>query len=577
MTATLEPTAPDIPVRRTGILPRPPVRVVLTTVLAWHAIAVVFYGWIAYNILGAVWRLESLPRTAIGVGAVAGLAVNALAIVLIVRGARSARMVSFTTNYITLVVVIVALFQSMNLATYLDTFAAAFNAAFIPFMGLAIAAGWYLLARRLLARVEDPGSGQSPRWVAPVAQGMRIVGLVAIAGFGLWWVWAINLPLLLSELREGFSASATVNGLLVLALIGLLWCCLSMWSARVAARYDVTADQLEAQSGWLFLSPNLIGFLLFFAGPLAFSLVISFYEWDGITTPTFVGLGNYVETLGLTVASSAQALPQGYQELLGQPFNDGVIGASDPLFWRSMFNIIFFMLVGVPLAVVPALVLAALINTGYRGTKVFRTIFFVPAVAGVIGVTLIWKQMLNSTVGFVNYAIGVFNGMVNAILPGDPLPQPVEIGWLSDPSVALFAVVIVFAWSQFGFNTVLFTAGMQGIPREMHEAAELDGAGPWRRFFSITLPCLRATTFFVIASTVILALQLFDIVYALNQPNPVGFPDNATLTPVVYLYQLGFQQDSFGQASAVAWILFIVIFGLTLLQFRRQRRVAEET
>jgi multiple sugar transport system permease protein len=118
---------------------------------------------------------------------------------------------------------------------------------------------------------------------------------------------------------------------------------------------------------------------------------------------------------------------------------------------------------------------------------------------------------------------------------------------------------------------------MQGIPRELHEAAELDGAGPWRRFFSITLPSLRATTFFVVASTVILALQLFDIVYALNQPNPVGFPDNATLTPVVYLYQLGFQQDSFGQASAVAWVLFILIFSLTLVQFRRQRRYAEET
>ena len=191
--------------------------------------------------------------------------------------------------------------------------------------------------------------------------------------------------------------------------------------------------------------------------------------------------------------------------------------------------------------------------------------------------TLIWKQMLNSTVGFVNWFVGWVNGIVNAMVPGDPMPVPVEIGWLSDPSVALFAVVLVFGWSQFGFNTVLFTAGMQGIPKELHEAAMLDGAGATRRFFSITLPSLRATTFFVVASTVILALQLFDIVYALNQPNPVGFPDNATLTPVVYLYQLGFQQDAFGQASAVAWILFILIFSLTLVQFRRQRRYAEET
>ena len=137
-----------------------------------------------------------------------------------------------------------------------------------------------------------------------------------------------------------------------------------------------------------------------------------------------------------------------------------------------------FLVLAVPLAVIPALVLAALINIGYRGTKTFRTIFFVPAVAGVIGVTLIWKQMLNSTVGFVNWFISWVNGIVNLFVPGDPMPQPVEIGWLSDPSVALFAVVLVFGWSQFGFNTVLFTAGMQGIPRELHEAAELDGAGP---------------------------------------------------------------------------------------------------
>mgnify|MGYP000738736275 CR=1 FL=1 len=106
-------------------------------------------------------------------------------------------------------------------------------------------------------------------------------------------------------------------------------------------------------------------------------------------------------------------------------------------------------------------------------------------------------------------------------------------------------------------------------------AARTLGAGPLDRFFSITLPSLRATTFFVVASTVILALQLFDIVYALNQPNPVGFPDNATLTPVVYLYQLGFQQNAFGLASAVAWVLFILIFFFTLAQFRRQRAEVE--
>ena len=121
----------------------------------------------------------------------------------------------------------------------------------------------------------------------------------------------------------------------------------------------------------------------------------------------------------------------------------------------------------------------------------------------------------------------------------------------------------------------LFTAGLQGIGRDLYEAAELDGCNAWQQFRHVTVPQLRETTFFVTVTTVILALQLFDIVYALNQPNPVGYPNNATLTPVVYIYQLGFQQDSFGRASAVAWVLFVLIFIFTLAQFRMQRAEAE--
>ncbi len=560
--------------RGPGRILQPPVGVAIRLVLAWHVVAALAFAWIAFNIVGAVWQLESLPRTAIGAGAVIGIVANLVAAVLLARSSRRARMTSFTVNYLTLILVIVLLFQSLDLAAFLDDFAASFNAAFLPFIGMALAIAWIVLARRLDARLVDSNRTDVPASLTTTIRVMRWIGLAALAVFGLLWLWRLEPWNLAALLGEAYGPSAALNTVYVVAIVVLLWCTITMWAQRTAIHYDTPADKLESQAGWLFLSPNLIGFLLFFAGPLIFSLVISFYAWDGITSPTFVGLGNYIETLGLSVASTAEGLPAGYEDILTAPF--GVIGASDPLFWRSISNIVVFLVLAVPLAVIPALVLAVLINIGYRGTKTFRTIFFVPAVAGVIGVTLIWKQMLNSTVGFVNWFIGWVNGIINLFVPGDPMPQPVEIGWLSDPSVALFAVVLVFGWSQFGFNTVLFTAGMQGIPRELHEAAELDGAGPWRRFFSITLPSLRATTFFVVASTVILALQLFDIVYALNQPNPVGFPDNATLTPVVYLYQLGFQQDAFGQASAVAWVLFILIFSLTLVQFRRQRKYAEE-
>lgn len=556
-------------------LPQPSLALTLLLVTVWHALLAVVCGWALFNIAAGVWRLESLPRTAIGIGSTIGLAANLAASFLIWRGIRVGRTLSFTINYLGLILAAIALFQSLDAASLIDVFATAFNKAFLPFIGLAIAFAWLMLGRRLATKLDDDSGGVIPAWLPITVRAMRIIGIAGLVVFGLAWVWSLDLPVLISAIVTAFTTATVSNTLLVIAMVIFVVAAKAMWSSRTAVRFNESGARLEAQAGWLFLSPNLIGFLLFFAGPLVFSLFISFTEWNGITEATFVGLDNYAQTLGLSFADSVGTLPAGYGEVASLPWG-GVLGASDPLFWRSISNILFFMLLAVPLSVVPALILATLIHTGYRGTKVFRTIFFVPAVAGVIGVTLIWKQMLNSTVGFINWFIGWANGVINLVLPGDPLPDPVEIGWLSNPQVALIAVVFVFAWSQFGFNTVLFTAGMQGIPRELHEAAELDGAGALRRFFSVTLPTLRATTFFVVASTIILALQLFDIVYALNQPNPVGFPDNATLTPVVYLYQLGFQQDAFGRASAVAWVLFIVIFTLTLLQFRRQRKHAEE-
>lgn len=556
-------------------LPQPSLAMTLLLVIVWHAVLALVCGWALFNVAAGIWSLESLPRTAIGIGSTIGLVANLAAALLVWRGIRVGRTLSFTINYLGLLLAAIVLFQSLDGAALIDAFATAFNKAFLPFIGLAIAFAWLMLGRRLATKLDDDSGRVIPAWLPIVVRVMRIIGIAGLVVFGLLWAWSLDLPVLISAIVTAFTAATVSNTLLVIAMVIFVFAAKAMWSSRTAARFDESGARLEAQAGWLFLSPNLIGFLLFFAGPLVFSLFISFTEWNGITEATFVGLDNYAKTLGLSFADSVGSLPAGYGEVASLPWG-GVLGASDPLFWRSISNILFFMLLAVPLSVVPALILATLIHTGYRGTKVFRTIFFVPAVAGVIGVTLIWKQMLNSTVGFINWFIGWANGVINLVLPGDPLPDPVEIGWLSNPQVALIAVVFVFAWSQFGFNTVLFTAGMQGIPRELHEAAELDGAGALRRFFSVTLPTLRATTFFVVASTVILALQLFDIVYALNQPNPVGFPDNATLTPVVYLYQLGFQQDAFGRASAVAWVLFIVIFTLTLLQFRRQRKHAEE-
>jgi ABC-type sugar transport system permease subunit len=199
--------------------------------------------------------------------------------------------------------------------------------------------------------------------------------------------------------------------------------------------------------------------------------------------------------------------------------------------------------------------------------KFFRAVYFLPSIAGVVGVTLIWKQLFNSTVGYLNFMILKVTDWVGGIFGASwEAAQP---QWISDDSIALIAVIILFIWQQIGFNTVLFLAGMQSIDTSLYEAADIDGASPWRKLISITVPTLRPTTVFVVATSTILALQLFNEPFILQAPAPAAGPGNSTLTPVVYLYQNAFQEFQIGYASAVAWALFILIFGITLLYFRR--------
>jgi ABC-type sugar transport system permease subunit len=245
-----------------------------------------------------------------------------------------------------------------------------------------------------------------------------------------------------------------------------------------------------------------------------------------------------------------------------------VIAAQDRLFWISLRNIIVFCLIAIPMAVVPALFLASLLNSRVRGIRVFRAVYFIPTVAGVVGVAIIWRQLLDQTVGWINYGITIVVDTVNGVF-GLRIADP-NIGWLSDPATALPVVAVVFAWTTVGFNSILFLAGLQGVPADLYEAATIDGANRWQRFRNITLPSVSATTFFVVATTSILAMQLFTEPFVLKGLDPGG-PNNATLTPVMYLYESGFQNFEFGYASAVAWVLFALIFVFTIIQYRRQR------
>ena len=508
----------------------------------------------------------------------AGLAiVQAFIGVGLKRGSGRARRAALVTNILFIAISSFLAFQIAKWILLFNLMGDAFYAAFGGLAILVLGIAWWVVAVRIAKRIHDGSSevamsAQAARRLRPVKLLKRMGQVIVILGLLIWVIQfnpftlffvALGALLVPNPLAAVFVLLALLSIVIMRALLG----------ENMSRHVRANQSEEEKLAGWLFVAPSLLGFMAFLAGPLLYSLVMSFFDWNGSSRMIFVGFDNYFGTLGLQVVSNGDAFGAGFTKIAD--IFGLTVGALDPLFWRSMYNIAIFLVTAVPLAVIPALILATLIELRLPGSKVFRAIFFIPSVAGVIGVTLIWKQMLNSSVGFFNYAIQEIFIMLNFVLPGDPLPTRVEIGWLSTEQWALAAVVVVFAWSQFGFNTVLFIAGLQSISKELYEAAELDGANAFQRFRNVTLPALKPTTFFVTATTVILALQLFDIVFALNQPNVVGFPNNATLTPVVYLYQLGFQQGEFGRASAVAWILFAVIFTFTLIQFNRQKKEAE--
>lgn len=338
---------------------------------------------------------------------------------------------------------------------------------------------------------------------------------------------------------------------------------------RLGAYFRETPEQQAAWQGWLMLSPNIIGFMLFFAGPLLLSFYLSFTNDTVGSVPEFIGLQNYGEILSLEIASTTD-LDINAQNVLSSNFTTMgefrlgdtryVLGARDPLFWFSLRNTIAFCLLLLPLSVLPALLLSMILNSKLAGMKFFRAVYFLPSVAAVVGTALIWRWLYDPVIGFINYAI---RGVVEFFGGTNP-----DIQWLTDPSIQLFAIVLLAAWQVVGFNTVLFLAGLQGIPNTLYEAAFVDGANRLQRFRFVTIPMLAPTTFFVLITTIITGLQVFNEPYALIFARPM--PVNAT-TVVFYLYNRGFFRFEFGYASSVAWVLFVLIFVITLVQFRVSR------
>jgi ABC-type sugar transport system permease subunit len=329
----------------------------------------------------------------------------------------------------------------------------------------------------------------------------------------------------------------------------------------------------EAVEGYLFLLPNLLGFLVFMAIPLGMSLYYSFTDYDLLTPAKFVGLKNYVDALGFSIR------PDAYQAALSEGASwftaiKSVVVAHDATFWIALRNTALYAVGVLVLAIIPAFLVAWLLNSRLRGMTVFRAMFYIPVVASIVGVALVWFWIYKQQSGVLNSVITAIVQLSNSIL--GPLGVTVKdpnIPWLVDSRWALFSLVIMTSWATIGYDMVIFLAALQGIPTPLFEAALVDGSSRLHTLRKIVIPLMSPTIFFVLVTNTITILQVFSEPYIMTQ----GGPANSTMTIVLYLYRMGFQRYRMGYAAGLAWVVFAIIFAITAIQFRLgQRWVYEE-
>jgi len=291
-------------------------------------------------------------------------------------------------------------------------------------------------------------------------------------------------------------------------------------------------DAVEARqnrAGWAFVAPALALIGVFFFVPVLAGLLLSFTDFDiyaigRLDTARFMGLRNYVLVL------------------------------ANPLFWKALGNTFFFVVVGGPLSVVTSLVAALLVSTKLvRLQGLFRTIFFMPVVTTLVAVAIVWRYLYHPQYGLLDWALGRL---------GIP-----AVDWLGNPHWAMPAIILMAVWKNFGYNMLIFVAGLQSVPEELYEAAELDGASSWARFVHITVPSLAPTFLFVGVMTMLGNFQLFAEPYVMTQ----GGPLKATTTMVMLMYEEGFRWWHMGLAASIAFCLFVIMLVRTVLQMRLQR------
>ena len=491
--------------------------------------------------------------------------VSALSVSMIGRRLHRGRVIALVVNYLLFLAALLYLLQFLGIFTGIDALGSTFGKG-VPWLG-GVILGY------LVGSIGDKFESNYQ-----LAKKFRLLGRVIAGIFVAIFLIVVGLFNAIVFILSQFNQPLPF--LLLALLVITIFILRTLSSESVASALHAKASHNEAISGFLFLSPNLLGFLFFFAGPLLLSLYVSFTNSDSFGTQDWIGLENYGKIVNLTAAKLDYPDQPATEVLNTRVFDELtrikwigsgiIIGAEDKLFWIALRNTIVFTLLALPLSIIPALLLASLLNSKLPGMKFFRAVYFLPTVAAVVGVALIWQWLYNAAVGYINFSINSVVVFINGLL-GLNIIDP-QIRWLSDTRVALLAVVIMSAWQWLGYYSVIFLAGMQNIPKELYEAATVDGAGAWSRFMNVTLPLLAPTTFYVVTTAIINALQVFEQVYVLIPTEPPGGPANSTMTIVLYLYQKGFQRFQQGYASAVAWVLFLIIFAITLMQFRRQSK-----
>ena len=284
----------------------------------------------------------------------------------------------------------------------------------------------------------------------------------------------------------------------------------------------------ETRFAWAALTPALLFFATFVGFPFGYSFYLSFHDWNMMApTPTWVGLENYTALMG------------------------------DAEFLKSLVQTALFTIGITGCIVVFSLSMALLLDQKLRWIKLYRTIFYLPAVTSLVAIGIVWVWMFDPQYGLINQG-----------LRGIGIEGPL---WLADTRIALLSLILTAAWRNVGYFATIFLAGLQGIDNTYYEAARIDGAGAWDRFRRITLPLLKPTILFVVVMSVILSFQVFALVYVMTSGGPAG----STSVLVFYLYQQAFTYFRMGYASAVGYVLFVIIFVLTLLQFKAFGKTVE--